>query len=562
MKIFNPEILKTIKRSQKIVFSPQTGQYEWAGRVGSSSGVFVDHLTAMQTTAVYGSVRILSSLLASFPLILYKRLAGGGKERATEHPLYKITHNNPNEFQDAFQFKETLQAHLALRGNAYCLIERNLSNGKVLGLFTLEPDRVFPKKVRIIETKKVRIIYEYYTDFNEKIILTSDEVLHLKGLTTSGIMGLDPIMAAKNMIGSTIATEEHASRFFSNGARLGGILKYPGKLTKEGIEKIKTSFAQKYEGVENAGKTAVLEEGMSYEPVGMTLQQAEFIEQRQFNKKDICSGIFGIPSHMLGGDVETISNVEEFSRQLIDYTLNPWLKRWELAFNNNLLTLKEQETYFFEFLTDAFLRSNASVRATKLAIERQNGIINADEWREIENKNPLPDGAGKLYLNPLNMAVAGGSNPAQVKEPQPPGKTLPAPEGVNNDPAARSRNEIAYEIIEEVKPVLIKEFERIIRRELKNLTELEKKPQFIEDFYVNHKEHVKEVLKPGIEFLSNQIEKKTGYFIDKERVLEKFSLKFTDKTRNINDSNWHFDELLRVFCYEIEENKMKERGVL
>jgi len=162
------------------------------------------------------------------------------------------------------------------------------------------------------------------------------------------------------------------------------------------------------------------------------------------------------------------------------------------------------------------------------------------------------------------MAVAGGNNPAQVKEPQPPGKTLPALDGVNNDPAARSQDKISYQVLDDLiydtKPIFVKEFERIARRELKNLSELEKKPHFIEDFYINHKEHVKEVLKTGIEFLCGQIKKKTGLNFDESKLLEDFSSKFTDKTRDIKNADWHFDQLLKVFCSQIEAGYIKQKG--
>ncbi len=472
------------KRAQKVSESLGGSTAIWGYSSNTPSGQSVNTETVMGLSAVYGSIRILSSTLAMLPLIMYRKLPGGGKERAEDHPIYKLLHDVTNPDQTAVEWKQMEQAHVALTGNAYSRI-LSLGNGQPYALIPLNPKRMTPKK-RGSET-----YYEYINKDSQIELYRQDEILHIKGLSLEGLIGLDPITAMRDVLGKSLATEEHQSRFFANGARLGGILKYPGKLTPDGITKIKRSWGQNYEGSENAGKTAVLEEGMDYTAMGVTAEQSQLLETLKFNKRDISSVIYGVPPHMMGEESAAFtSNLEQYKQQFIDFTMMPWMVSWTAALSKALLTDDEQKEYFFEFLTQAFLRGDTVQRSNALAVQRQNGIINADEWREIENMNPLPDGAGEEYLVPLNMATAGGNNPAQVKEPVPPGKGIPGDAKPNNDPAAKNSLSLK-ELVGLSRDLFQHEIERLIRRE--------KKSKVIEaDF-------VREALTPYVTFLYSQI---------------------------------------------------------
>lgn len=535
MKIFGFNITRASKQSAALT---DPGGF-WSG--DGNFGVSVSHKRAMQSTAVYGSVRILSSVLASFPLNMYRRVTQNGsegKEKATDHPLYKLFRGSPNSFQDNFVFKQTLQTHLSLRGNFYGLITRK-GSGEIVSIIPLSPDRMTP------QLNGERIRYSYLLENGQSREFLADEILHIKCFSSDGIIGIDPINQMGITVGTAIATEEHTARFFANGTRLGGILKYPGKLSNELVEKIKKSWSENAEGAHNAGKTRVLEEGMTYEPLGLTSEQSELLAQRGYNKKDICMGIFGVPAAMLGDDSTAFTaNVEEFSQQFIDYTMRPILTCIEQSLSTTLLTESEQEEYFFEFLTDAFLRGNGLNRAQKLAIERQNGIINADEWRAIENRNPLPDGAGKIYLNPLNMAEAGGNNPAGVKAPQPPGKGLPAPDKPNNDPNATDNQLLNSENID----VLIRGVESLFSHEIGRILRRKVKAGKIEQEFIENS------ITPMVSFLYRQVQiirpESTG---SSEKVIKEFSKRICSENFIENDD--------RKLSFELIEEIVSDLGV-
>lgn len=447
MKVFGFEISRST-RASKIVGS----QVLWNS--GSNQNVTVD--SAMQLTAVFGSVRILSTVLATLSLFLYRRLPDGGKEKAVDHPLYKLMRLEPHPFINSFNFIQMLQAHLALRGNAYSYIERN-GKGVVLSLTPLNPNSM------TIEVKNSVPIYNYYSQTG-KVTYSADEILHIKAMVSNGFWGIDPISQLSNVLGGSQSLENQGTNFFENAAKPAGMLKYPGQLTEEALDRLRASWSKNYAGPQNSGKVVILEEGLDFQSIGVTNEQSQFLENRKFNKKDIAAAIFGVPPHMLGEESPSFSNLDETSQQFITYTMQPWMTCWERSLNATLLTTSEQDQYFFEFNADAFLRGDFLKRNNGLAIQRQNGVINADEWREIENRNPLPDGAGKIYLNPLNMATAGGNNPSGVKQPQDPGKPLAAPDGQNKDPSARTETID----LEHYRKFFRYEFERFVRRELKS----------------------------------------------------------------------------------------------
>lgn len=474
------------RRASKVVGS--SDPLIW-GTNNSSSGKIVTSTTAMQISAVFGCVRILSSTLGMTPLIMYRRLPGGGKERATDHPLYRILHDVASREQSAFTWREMSQGHLALRGNAYSFIVRK-NNLEVEELIPLNPNTTCPKKIN------GEIYYEYWNSDGKKFVLDSSEVLHIRALAMNGMTGIDPIMQLRDLFGSALAAREHGARFFANGARASGTLSHPGRLNEEGIKKLKTSFERNYSGVENAGKTIVLEEGMTYSELGMTMEQAQFLEVLGFDKRDIAATVFGVPPHMMGEETSAFtSNLQQYSQQFITYTMGHWYSRWCSELSRSLLTTDEQEEYFFEFLTDSFLRGDPLSRGQALALQRQNGIINADEWREIENMNPLPDGAGKIYLNPMNMAVAGGNNPAGVKEPTPVGKTLPSPEPQDKNAETK---ELIGKILKTSQQIVAHELVRILRRQNKSVPKTD-------ESWKTHAEFIRDAMKPYADFICSQV---------------------------------------------------------
>jgi len=377
---------------------------------GTTSGKRVNEMSAMQMTAVYSCVRILAEAIAGLPLHLYRYTDNGSKEKAIEHPLYRLLHDEPNPEMTSFIFRETLMTHLLLWGNAYAQIVRN-GKGEVLGLYPL-----MPNKMSVDRDTDGRLWYTYTRSTDEAptmkgstVKLHPYDVLHIPGLGFDGLVGYSPIAMAKNAIGMGIACEEYGARFFANGAAPGGVLEHPG--TVKDPQKIRDSWNSVYRGTGNAHKVAVLEEGMKYTPIGISPEQAQFLETRKFQINEIAR-IFRVPPHMVG-DLEksSFSNIEQQSLEFVKYTLEPWVIRWEQSIMRALLSTQEKEMYFVKFNLEGLLRGDYQSRMNGYAIARQNGWMSANDIRELENLDRISaEDGGDLYLingNMLPLASAG-----------------------------------------------------------------------------------------------------------------------------------------------------------
>ena len=377
----------------------------------TTSGKNVNEMTALQTTAVYACVRILAEAIASLPIHVYKH-TDEGKEQDVNHQLYYLLHDEPNPDMTSFVFRETLMSHLLIWGNAYAQIIRD-GRGQVLALYPLLPDRVSVKR-----DDKGELYYVYQRseednpNFKDKgnIILKKSEVLHVPGLGFDGLIGYSPIAMAKNAIGMTLATEEYGASFFANGANPGGVLEHPGILKDP--SKVRESWNQVYQGTNNSHKVAVLEEGMSYKTIGIPPNEAQFLETRKFQINEIAR-LYRIPPHMVG-DLEksSFSNIEQQSLEFVKYTLDPWVVRFEQAFQKALLLPDEKKTYFIKFNVDGLLRGDYQSRMNGYAIGRQNGWLSTNDIRRLEDMNPLSkEEGGDLYLvngNMTKLEDAGG----------------------------------------------------------------------------------------------------------------------------------------------------------
>ena len=382
----------------------------------SAAGKSVTERSAMQMTAVYSCVRILAEAVAGLPLHLYRYRDDGGKEKATDHPLYLLLHDEPNPEMSSFVFRETLMTHLLLWGNAYAQIIRN-GKGEVLALYPL-----MPNKMSVDRDESGQLYYAYTRSAEEaktaetgQVILRPSDVLHIPGLGFDGLVGYSPIAMAKNAIGLAIATEEYGAKFFANGAAPSGVLEHPG--TIKDPSRVREAWQSQFGGSANSGKIAVLEEGMKYTPISISPEQAQFLETRKFQINEIAR-IFRVPPHMVG-DLEksSFSNIEQQSLEFVKYTLDPWVVRWEQSIARTLLTEDEKRTYFVKFNLEGLLRGDYASRMNGYATARQNGWMSANDIRELENLDRIPaEEGGDLYLingNMLPLKQAGafaGSN--------------------------------------------------------------------------------------------------------------------------------------------------------
>lgn len=365
----------------------------------TTSGKPVNERTAMQTTAVYACVRILAEAVASLPLHVYEYQDDGGKKLVHDHPLYYLLHDEPNPEMTSFVFRETLMSHLLIWGNAYAQIIRD-GTGRVLGLYPLLPDKM---DVQRDDRGNIYYVYSRNSDENPMfkeygdIRLKAEEVLHIPGLGFDGLIGYSPIAMAKNAVGMTLACEEYGASFFANGANPGGVLEHPGVLKDP--SKVRESWNSVYRGVNNAHKIAVLEEGMKYQQIGIPPEEAQFLETRKFQINEIAR-LYRIPPHMIGDlDKSSFSNIEQQSLEFVKYTLDPWVIRWEQSLQRSLLLPGEKGKYFIKLNVDGLLRGDYQSRMNGYAVGRQNGWFSANDIREMENMNPIPDEqGGNLYL--------------------------------------------------------------------------------------------------------------------------------------------------------------------
>lgn len=369
---------------------------------GSTSGKTVTERSAMQMTAVYSCVRILAEAIAGLPLHVYRYNSDGGKEKAIDHSLYLILHDEPNPEMSSFVFRETLMTHLLLWGNAYAQIIRN-SKGEVMALYPL-----MPNKMSVDRDENGQLYYQYLRSIDEvggkseTVILKPTDVLHIPGLGFDGLVGYSPIAMAKNAIGLAIATEEYGAKFFANGAAPSGVLEHPG--TIKDPQRVREAWQSQFGGSQNSGKIAVLEEGMKYTPISISPEQAQFLETRKFQINEIAR-IFRVPPHMVG-DLEksSFSNIEQQSLEFVKYTLDPWVIRWEQSIMRTLLTPEEKKSYFVKFNLEGLLRGDYQSRMNGYATARQNGWMSANDIRELENLDRIPaEAGGDLYLINGNM---------------------------------------------------------------------------------------------------------------------------------------------------------------
>ena len=364
----------------------------------SKTGIAITEDSAMRLSAVFGAVRVISETIASLPWEV-KQDAGDSTRSASAHPINKLIHH-PNGMMTDFNFREVCQAHLCLHGNAFIAIRRNEA-GQPVKLIPVHPDRV---EVKVYKDEK------FYTIDQGKETFDDTEMIHILGLSFDGIIGKSVIEAARESIGLGLAADQFGGSFFGNGANVSAVLTHPGRLSDEAYKRLMASWQRRYSGLDNAHKTAILEEGMNLQKVSISPQESQFLETRKFGVEDIAR-FFRIPLAYLGSleNSSTRANIEEQGIQFQRNTILPWVKRWESEFNRKLFP--GQEDYFIRMNMDGLLRGDISSRYSSYAVARQWGWLSVNDIRKHESLEPI-DG-GDIYLQPMNMVEAGTDNAAE-----------------------------------------------------------------------------------------------------------------------------------------------------
>jgi len=393
------------------------------GGARNHAGVRVTPNTAMQTAAVWACVRIRSEDIGKIPCHLYRRVKGGGKERATNHPIYSLVRDAPNPRMGALDFRQLMQAWVDLRGNAYAMKEYD-GAGRVTALWPIDP--TFVTVLRYYgDGLDQELFYRIAIPGTEMVTLPAEAIFHLRGLSLDGMTGLSPIAYHRETIGLSIASSEYGSAFFGNSAQPKGILKLPGQIGKDAADALRADWERKFKGAKNAGRLAILDGSMDWVKTGMDNSDAQYLETRRFQNSEIWR-IYRVPPHKVADlDKATFSNIEQQSLEYVTDCLMTEFVRWEQALARELLLDAERADLFFEFMPDALLRGDLLSRYQAYAIGRNWGWLSVNDICEMENRNGVPN--GDIYLQPLNMVEAGSPPPAAPASPSAPADEPPAP---------------------------------------------------------------------------------------------------------------------------------------
>lgn len=399
-------IITRIKSAMGLEQRSTIGVNGWPVPLSATS---VNPTTAQSVSAVYACVQAISETTASLPLILFRRGEGGDRERAADHPLYRVLHDMANPEQTALEAREYMQACVLLRGNAFARIVRGW-DGQVRELWPLNPDNVQVRRTGS------GLVYDYSKD-GTRTTLLAHEVLHLRHrLGDDGILGVSPIAVARGAVELAIAENEHGVGTFTNGAKMLGVLKFPGKLKPEQRQAIAASWASQHAGSANAGRTAILEEGVDFQPLSMSLADAQWIEARKLSVIEVCR-LFRVPPVIVQSmESANYSNSVELARQFVALTLRRHLVAWEQAIAAKCLTDAGRRTYFAEHQVEGLLRGDSVNRAAFYSSGINDGWMLRSEARKLENL-PAIDGIDDASALQMPKGAISNATPAPLPYP-------------------------------------------------------------------------------------------------------------------------------------------------
>lgn len=382
------------------------------GGVTGSSGVPVTEASALRVATVYACVRVLSTIFGALPTHLY-RVDGDRREKATDHPLYALLHDMPNNEMTAYTVKQMMMSFIGLRGTGFSEFARD-GRGVIREIYPLTGE------VKVDRDKSQRLIYDHY-DGHQNRVIRDDRIWRITGYTHNGITGLTPLSLARETFGNAIANMEYAGSMFKNGAKFSGLLKVVEKVNdKETRKSIREAFMEGFKGPSNAGGIGLLHNGADFVQTSMTPVDAQFIESAKFNRTDIC-GFFGVPPHMVG-DLEkaTYSNIEQQSLDFVIYSLMPYMVNFEQSIYRDLLTPEERKTYKAKSSAQALLRGDSKARSEFYRSMINNGLMTHNEARKLEEMNPVEGGDNRYMQTAMGRIDENGDvTPGDSKDETP-----------------------------------------------------------------------------------------------------------------------------------------------
>lgn len=432
MSVINWVMGRSLENPTTSLADPANWLSDAVGGGASDSGITVNSSTALTYSAVWRGVNLVARDVAKLPCVIYRRV-GGGKERATDHPTHNLLAYKPNTDMTAFSFKAAVMHWALLKGNGYAYIVRR-GDGRPVELWPLSAERTYP-------VRENGMLWYVTTVENEQRKIPARDMFHVRGITTDGVTGISVVEKARDSFGLGMAAHKYGRIFFKNSAKPPMVLEHPNQLSDPAKKTLRDSWLAMHQGLDNAHKVAVLEEGMKVHEFGISNEDAQFLETRQFEIREVANW-FGVPPHKLGDTTRTAyASLEQENQAYLDDALDPWLVAYETEAWDKLLTQEERDSgdYVVEFLRNALVRANLQARGAYYQTAIQGGWMSPDEVRAKENENEQPGGIGRVYYRPLNVALADENGLTYLKntdtKPAPASETTQGEQGEPQNPA-------------------------------------------------------------------------------------------------------------------------------
>tara|TARA_R110000824_G_scaffold271530_2_gene460028 strand:- start:31 stop:1248 length:1218 start_codon:yes stop_codon:yes gene_type:complete len=379
----------------------RSGFYSAMQQSTTAAGVVVTDESALNFTAVWAAIRILSESIAQLPLSIYETDKLGNKNESYNHKIYNILHRKPNNNMTTYTFIQKCMMDLLTRGNSFVYINRN---GGAIPVELLPLD---VRKVKLVENDG-----EIYYELQDGGIVDAYDILHFKVMSKDGFIGMSPVDVGASAIGYGLALEAYGNSFFSNGAKVSGVLSTERHLSDEAITRLRTSFAENYSSIQDANKTMVLEEGLKFQQISLSNEASQFLKSREFSITEIAR-LFNLPPHLLRDLTKSsFNNISEQSREFVQYSLMPYIVMMESEMNCKLFRANEIGKVSTKFTVNALLRGTPKDRAEYYRTMLNIGALSIDEIRQYEELPTITGGENhfmQLNMATLNNIIKGGT---------------------------------------------------------------------------------------------------------------------------------------------------------
>ena len=416
-------------RMSAAVSAPPPGDDYWyktaGGTAQTTAGVVVGPDIAMTVSAVYACVYLISGSLALLPFKVLRSMGDNRTETLKDHNAHRLLNVEPNPWQTAYEFREMMTGHLALRGNCYA--EKVQMPGVPLSevgmLVPLHPDNV-----TVVKDADGAVMYRIAQDFGDPTgtrtltdrVVEPSEVMHLRLLSTDGFTGLSPIAAHRSGIGLAIGAETMGATLFGNGASPRGIIETDRKLDTKAVARLRASWEQAHSGANKQNRVAVLEGGLKWKQVGLSPDDAQFLQTRRFQVEDIAR-VYGVPPHMIGSMEKNTAwgtGIEQLNIGFVTWSLAPWVARWEQTCTRDLVDARRDPDVRCKINVNALLRGDVKTRFEAYEIAVRNGWLSPNEVRQLEDLNPRA--GGDEYTTDASTDDAPASTPPAQPGAAPP----------------------------------------------------------------------------------------------------------------------------------------------